>query len=516
MNNPFIPMKPSGELFNLIKSLTKSEKRFFKLSSSLQTGDKNYLKIFDAIDEQNEYDEPQLKDLFKEEKFIKHFPSEKNHLYKLILKSLRSYYSDNSISSILQQEIKNIEILYRKTLYEECEKFLHRAKKLAIEHEKFYYHFELLGIEKMLLEEAFADGKFNRSLDDLIEEEQMVIAKLRNLAKYHVLYSKVNLAFRSEGYSREEGSRKIIDEVSENYLIKTKNTALSKSAASICFYTQGFCHSANNEKDLSFIAFQKVKKILDDNPALKQDLIKRYVRTIYNLIKIHIDRKEFRSAFKLIEELRSYDKSDKHNSIDIQTRIFRASYIAELDIYDKLGEYQEGLKLIDIIEEKLTFYESKSTKEDLIAFYLKFSVIFIGAGEFNKSLFWINKILNDNEKVLRQDLYAYARIINLIVHLELENYDLVEYLIKSTQRFLNKKKRDFELEKTIISYIRKLSKVTNTEKQKEIYIEFRLRLEELFKDPNNQILLNYFDFLSWVDSKIDSVSLSEAVQKRNI
>ena len=50
-------MKPSTELFNLIKSLSKSEKRFFKLSSSLQSGDKNYLKIFDYIEEQNEYDE---------------------------------------------------------------------------------------------------------------------------------------------------------------------------------------------------------------------------------------------------------------------------------------------------------------------------------------------------------------------------------------------------------------------------------------------------------------------------
>ena len=142
-------MKPSGELFNLIKSLSKSEKRFFKLSSSLQSGEKNYLKIFDAIDEQVEYDEHELKELFKAERFIKHFPSEKNHLYKLILKSLRSYYSDNSISSILKQEIKNIEILYKKTLYEECDKFLNRAKKLDIEHEKFYYHFELLNIEKM-------------------------------------------------------------------------------------------------------------------------------------------------------------------------------------------------------------------------------------------------------------------------------------------------------------------------------------------------------------------------------
>ena len=81
-------MKPSTELFKLIKSLTKSEKRFFKLSSSLQSGDKNYLKIFDHIEKQDEYDEDAIKEVFAKETFIKHLPSEKNHLYKLILKSL--------------------------------------------------------------------------------------------------------------------------------------------------------------------------------------------------------------------------------------------------------------------------------------------------------------------------------------------------------------------------------------------------------------------------------------------
>jgi hypothetical protein len=84
-------MKPSTELHDLIKSLTKSEKRFFKLHSALQSGDKNYLRIFDAIDKQKVYDEEALKKQFAKETFIKHLPSEKNHLYKLILKALRAY-----------------------------------------------------------------------------------------------------------------------------------------------------------------------------------------------------------------------------------------------------------------------------------------------------------------------------------------------------------------------------------------------------------------------------------------
>ena len=134
-------MKPSKELFKLVKSLSKSEKRFFKLSSSLQSGEKNYLKIFDYIDAQDDYNESALKDYFDNEVFIKHLPSEKNHLYKLILKSLRSYYSEQSVSSTLKQEIKNVEILYNKALYKECEKFVKRAKATAQKYEKFYYVF---------------------------------------------------------------------------------------------------------------------------------------------------------------------------------------------------------------------------------------------------------------------------------------------------------------------------------------------------------------------------------------
>jgi len=50
-------MKPSTELFELIKSLTASEKRHFKLNASLQKGNKNYIHIFEITDSQNVYDD---------------------------------------------------------------------------------------------------------------------------------------------------------------------------------------------------------------------------------------------------------------------------------------------------------------------------------------------------------------------------------------------------------------------------------------------------------------------------
>jgi len=55
-------MKESIALFDLIKTLTKSEKRYIKLFFKLQEGDKKYEQLFDAIHKQNEYDERKIKE----------------------------------------------------------------------------------------------------------------------------------------------------------------------------------------------------------------------------------------------------------------------------------------------------------------------------------------------------------------------------------------------------------------------------------------------------------------------
>ena len=245
-------MKPSIELFKLIKSLSKSEKRFFKLSSALQTGDKNYLKIFDYIEKQNSYNEENLKAEFSKETFVKHLPSEKNHLYKLILKSLRSFHSEESVISLLKQEMKNIEILYNKTLYKECEKFVSRAKELARDYEKFYYLSELISWKKKLIEETLSANILSVKIDELNKEEESVTAQLRNLAEYQVIYSKINIIFRSGGFTRTEDERKTVEEIADYHLIKGKNLAISTRAASICYYIKGLCAATNRNMQIVF------------------------------------------------------------------------------------------------------------------------------------------------------------------------------------------------------------------------------------------------------------------------
>ena len=509
----FEPMKPSNELFDLIKSLTKSEKRFFKLQSALQSGDKNYVRLFDLIDKMEAYDEELVKDSFKGEKFIKHLPSEKNHLYKQVLKALRAYYGETSVSSMLKQEIKNIEILYNKALFEECTKFLDRAKKLAIRYEKFYYLYELINWEKTLLEESFENGLF-RDLDKLIEEEKEVLEKLRNLAEYHVLYSKINYVFRSGGYARTEENKRIVDEIVNHPLIKGKNTAMSKRAATICYYTQGFCNMANGDYRTALEKFQKVKQILDDQPHLKTDLSKRYVRTISNIITCMMDTRQYKEVREHIQLLRSLMEEDGFNSPDVQSIIFRNAGLAELEMCHVTGDFSKGQRDADEIMSAMAEYDGKLHKEHELTFFYQFAYVNFGAGNFNKALYWLNKVLNDNENELRQDLYSYARLFNLIVHYELGNYDLLEYTIKSTARYLQKRERDYPIEKLIMEHMKKLIRTQLAGDRKKVYESFQSELKKLIVGPEDEVVLKYFDFKIWLESKLRGITFEEALRTR--
>src|SRR5690606_6538443 len=88
------------ELYSLIRSMTKSEKRYFRLTSGLQSGPKSYLTLFDLLDKAPAYDEYTLRCLSKA------FPANaiepaRKHLQRMIMRSLRLFDSDKDTESRL-------------------------------------------------------------------------------------------------------------------------------------------------------------------------------------------------------------------------------------------------------------------------------------------------------------------------------------------------------------------------------------------------------------------------------
>src|SRR5437762_10201277 len=124
-----MPNRSTDALFQLVKSLEKSEKRNFKLyvKRNSSSDELKIVKLFDALDKLNEYDEEQL---LKKDKSIRkqQLSNMKAHLYKQILSSLRLIKDENNIDIQLHEQMDYARILFNKGLYLQSLKVLDKMK----------------------------------------------------------------------------------------------------------------------------------------------------------------------------------------------------------------------------------------------------------------------------------------------------------------------------------------------------------------------------------------------------
>lgn len=124
-------MDRSG-VFDLIRSMSKAEKRNFKVFAARQ-GDAagaKFVALFDCLDSMEEYDEERLlrkcPSLAKEQ-----LPNLKAHLYRQILVSMRLLGVHHSPQLQLHEQIDFARILFDKGLYPQADRVLVRAAEMA-------------------------------------------------------------------------------------------------------------------------------------------------------------------------------------------------------------------------------------------------------------------------------------------------------------------------------------------------------------------------------------------------
>ena len=113
-----MPKQQTDHLVQLVNSLTKSEKRHFRLwvNRNQPTSDLLFLQLFDFLDKQNKYDEAQiLKKIPKIKKW--QLSNLKAHLYKQLLLSLRLLHRQNNTDIDVRERIDYSRVLYNKGLY---------------------------------------------------------------------------------------------------------------------------------------------------------------------------------------------------------------------------------------------------------------------------------------------------------------------------------------------------------------------------------------------------------------
>ena len=509
-------MKPTNQLFDIIKSLTNEEEKKFKLLSSLQQGDKNYIKLFNYIQKQDSYDEIEVKNHFKNEVFVQHFASEKNQLLHHILKSLRSHRQETSASARIDEEIKNIQLLFNKSLYKQSRKQLSILKKQAQDYELFYSLLEIVELEKVLIDMEAHFGDINyRTLDELIEEENNLFNKIENYAAYELQLAKLNaLSSRLMIARSKEDVKEINDILKETKRFASKDGFLSNKSKIIFLFITGVANMLLNELDEVNKSFSDLIIELENKPEIISEMPYYYIVSHGYLVRYCAIKKQYNDGFKMIDKLKSLSLNEMFKATDIQITIFTQSYITEMILYSYIGQHDKATSIIPQVIKGLDKYEAKINNEELVRIYHTIGMVYFGVGEYNKALHWLNKIINTNYEDLRQDVIRISKLINLIIHFELGNDDLLSYIYKSSVRFFNQQEKQYKFEIVFLDYFKKIALSKRDSKQKDTYVKFKEELQKIFSDKYEKNALEYFNFYAWLDSKIHNITFAEAIKIR--
>jgi hypothetical protein len=508
-----MPNRFTDTLFQLVHSLEKSEKRHFKLyiKRSSSNEDLKIIRLFDALDKMDDYDEPAL--LKKLAPVTKtQLANLKAHLYKQLLSALRLLKTTNSIDLQLSEQLDHARILYHKGLKHQSLKILERVKEMAKTNHKFNYLAQVISLEKKIETLHITRSTLEKteqlayeSLD--ISEHISQVTRLSNLAL--LLYR----WYVKNGHARNEQDIKNL-----NDFFKTNRPADEESITDfyeLMYLYQAYCWYAFIRQD--FLLYYRYSRkwidLFDMEPGMREVETGHYIKGMHNLLNAHFDLRnyqQFQITLQQFEKFAATPAAKKHDNFRVHTFIYINS--AKLNWHLMRGSFAEGLTMIPKLEKGLYENTMFVDRHRIMVINYKIATLYFGNRNYDKAIDYLDKIINGDAD-LRIDLQCYARLLHMMSHYELGNYEIIEHLIKSVYRFMAKMKNLTVVEEEMFRFLKKSFDIAPG-RLKPFLQDFLQKIKHLEKNQFETRAFAYLDIISWLESKVNNTTMGQVLEKK--
>lgn len=477
-------------LFLLVKSLEKAEKRNFKLFVKKQNrmeDSNSYLQLFNLINEQSVYNEQIIKDKlgFDDRKLacIKYL------LYELILKSLRHLYSKYNSNFEIRTLLDKVEILYNKKLYLQSYKVLIKVKKIVFANEKYTYMPELMRLTKMLSEvgaENIITSNFIKECREKTIEVSKEFEIVELLSTFRVIKQRMYTAITKEEYivlnkAMNNPTLKMLSDeltfkgqLAYNEIYAIYNYLIGNEDAALLHY--------NNIMNLWKINFEKIAKYQKD-----------YHENLFDFLLFSIPTQPTSVCLFWYKQYQELVKKYANKITERQRVIIDLLHHIHHDAF---------INTQDIIKNQTNKVGNRNSL-DSFNFNYYFCIGYFLESNTNKSLEYVNHLFHSMHKSVSYKQEGFIRIIELLSHYELGNFDFLDHLYRSVYRFLSKNKKASKTSLLLIKYFKKLYNARDKEEKKENLKEMNYLLENCSVQEMPWQTFERNVLLAWVKSQLN-------------
>jgi hypothetical protein len=508
-----MPKKSTDHLISLVKRLTPPEKRHFKIyvNRNNPKEDPIFLKLFDYIDKKKNYDESKV---LSEIKSIKksQLANIKANLFKQILSALKLQMRNSLTDISIREQIDFARILYAKGLYTGALSQLEKSKKAAEEKEKYSLLQTILEFEKHI-ESLYITGSMYPKAKALTKESNENLKRIAlenelsdfSLSLYGLYLQYGHVTNKRDFEFVTDYFRSKLPDVNEKNLGFIGKLSLYQSYVWYYNMVQNFAYY-----------YKYAQKWLDlflHNPKWIEEETSLFIKGYHNVLNGLFMCSRPDKFEKRLAELKSLEKDFGLNFLENLRSSFRLFEIThEINQVYLKGNYEDSKDMADQISKIILENPFEWDEFRIMMFDYKIACIYFGAADLDHCIMHLNRITNTVKPDIRGDIQCFARILNIIAHFDLGNEELVSHQIRSTYRFISKMDNIQKVHKEIFSFLRRTPNMTK-EMMPDEFSKLKDKLLVLKKDPFERRPFFYLDIISWLDSKIEGISMAEAVRK---
>ncbi|MEM7103425.1 MAG: hypothetical protein AAF502_09870 [Bacteroidota bacterium] len=497
------------DLFQLIQSLSKTEKRYFKVNYAKSSASgSNYLRLFDAINQMATYDENILKKKFKGEKLLNNLQKEKAYLYRNILTSMRAYRKDKSSGVRIRELLADAAFLKERSLYDQCAQSLKKAKKLGYEYENYTALLEVLFVERELLKNL-KPRKGESQMNTLILETSNILEALNVQCNYLDLYDNLFFQTLRSNHLRNDESIERLQEIMDHPLIIDEDKAKTFRDQHRLWSIKAMNALLNASPHEAYQYNQKILNLWQGNKKIRLENIYIYRNMLSNFLSSCLTTRQLDMVPSTLEELKQIPPKNHHD----EGTAFKHIYQAQLSYHTAKGEFEKGKALVPQIEAGMEKHHDSIGTSSLLTIHGNITILFFLMEDFDSALTWGNKIIQFPKSNTRMDIQRFSRLINLLLHFELGHTELLENLIRSTARYIKGLPTQHEIETSALRFFRKLINTAHSDLA-QLFLEFQEDITRMKMSGKQQNVFTFSVFDLWVAAKASKRSVTAVYRKR--
>jgi len=490
-------VRGKDHLFQLIKSLSKTEKRYFTLDAQ-KSGRKEsrYLELFRVINDQEDYDEQPLKALFGTK-----LGDDKARLYEAILRAMRDYQSKKSYKTRIKELLTDAKILFERKLYDQSENRLAEAKSLALDLQDHLAVLEINLNQRQLTREVI-EKEFEHDVINLIEEKEKHLQLDEEEFWVHDTFDHLVIDILQNRQGLNEAAKTAFKQKYQ-LLLNLDDTSrkpfFTKRRLHQC---RAFYYRLTGNTEQEFEAFNTALNLWKDYPKNKEEYYHLYLTDGINLLSASMkDEQKVKQFPELIAEIKSQKAPNPQGQklLFERTTIYYLIFLLnslDAEFESTIQEIQEGLQQYDI---------SLSTK---LSICLNVSFLLFLNDRYRDCLKWTAQITHLKKKAenIRKDIHLLNQVLILLTEYKLGDYEAIENANRRAARFFQRQPASGlkSLSVLIIGMIKQLQASANTKEEREILLKSKMDIQEL--GPNLGGGIDEICDL-WIESEIQQSSI---------